>query len=181
MKIYCLSSLIAATALSTSAAFAAPATPKYLDFDHLPAAHGGDLVEIDLDEGLLSLASHFVGAAEKETADVLRGLKHVNVHVISLDDANRGEVVQRIQAARDGLTKDGWRRLVTVRQGGDQDVMVFAQTEMDAINGVAVTIVDGRNQAVVVNVTGSIKPEQIAALGKRFDIEPLKNLSVASK
>ena len=38
-----------------------------------------------------------------------------------------------------------------------------------------VTVLDGNKQeAVVVNVVGDIKPEQLAALGEAMNIEPLK-------
>jgi hypothetical protein len=33
---------------------------------------------------------------------------------------------------------------------------------------------------VLVNVVGDIKPEQIATLAERFDIEPLKHIKVAA-
>lgn len=47
-----------------------------------------------------------------------------------------------------------------------------------AIQGVAITVVEER-QAVFVNVVGNIKPEQVALLGERFDIEPLRKVGLA--
>ena len=38
------------------------------------------------------------------------------------------------------------------------------------------TVMDGTKQAVFVNVVGNIKPEQLALIGDRLNIEPLKKL-----
>jgi hypothetical protein len=51
----------------------------------------------------------------------------------------------------------------------------------EAIEGVAVTVLQGNSEAVLVNVVGDIKPEQLATLGERFDIEPLKKIGTTVK
>jgi hypothetical protein len=44
------------------------------------------------------------------------------------------------------------------------------------VEGLVVTILDGNREAVLVNIVGNIKPEQVALLGERFNIEPLKKV-----
>jgi len=46
----------------------------------------------------------------------------------------------------------------------------------DEIEGLVVTVIDDGKEAVVVNVVGSIKPEQLAELGDHYDIKGLKSL-----
>ncbi len=172
----------AALCLATVAAQAADGAPSYLDFSDIAPGAAGESVEVDLDEGLLTLASRFADGHEKEAAEVLRGLKSVQVRVISLDDKNREAVVSRIGHARTHLARDGWKRVAVVKQGNGQDVAVFARTKgAEAIQGIAVTVLEGTKQAVIVNVIGEIRPEQITALGARFGIEELKDLQIASK
>lgn len=174
-----LASSLLAASLSASAAESAPG---YMDFSDIAPAQTGQFVEVDLDEGLLSLAAKFAQGQEKEAAEVLRGLKTVRVRVISLDDKNRSSVFERVHGARTQLAKDGWKKIAVAKDGNGQDVAVFARVKGDeAIEGLAVTVLDGDREAVIVNIVGEIRPEQITALGARFGVEPLKNLNVAAK
>jgi hypothetical protein len=50
----------------------------------------------------------------------------------------------------------------------------------EAIEGLVVTVISDQKEVVLVNIVGDIKPEQIATLADRFDIEPLKNIKVAA-
>ena len=168
--------------IGSLSAFGADAQPSYLDFSDILPAPSGQFVEVDLDEGLLGLAAKFADGQEKEAAQVLRGLKSVHVRVISLDDRNRSKVLERVTGARSSLARDGWKRLAVAKDGNGQDVAVFARVKGDeAIQGLAVTVIDGDREAVIVNVVGEIRPDQISALGARFGVEPLKNLNVAAK
>lgn len=175
--------VLAVTALFLAPfAYAADARPAYLDFHDIAPAKQGTFVEVDLDQGLLSLAAKLAEGQEKEAAQILRGLKSVHVRVIGLDDANRATVVSRMQEAREKLSADGWKRIALARDGNGQDVAVFARLNGDeSIQGIAVTVIDGGREAVVVNVVGDLRPEQISALGVRFGIEPLKHVKVAAK
>jgi hypothetical protein len=45
---------------------------------------------------------------------------------------------------------------------------------------VVVTVLDQSNEAVLINVVGEVVPEQLASLGERFDIEPLRDLKLTA-
>jgi len=165
-------------------AFAAeqPATGGMVDFGKFsPPASGGQFVEVNLRENLIAMAARLTEGQEPEVAQLLRGLKAVRVNVIGLDDANRQEIGQRIQAIRTQLASAGWEHVVTAQQK-DEDISVFIKLRgTEAIEGVAVTVLQGGREAVLVNVVGDIKPEQLAVLGERFDIEPLKKIGATVK
>lgn len=165
-------------------AFAAdePAVGGMVDFGKFsPPASGGQFVEVNLRENLIAMAARLTEGQEPEVGKLLRGLKAVRVNVIGLDDANRQEVSQRIQTIRTQLASAGWERVVTAQQK-DEDVSVFIKLRgSEAIEGVAVTVLQGNSEAVLVNVVGDIKPEQLATLGERFDIEPLKKIGTTVK
>lgn len=171
-------------AFAATSAFASAADRElaHLDFGKITPAKDGQSVEIDLDEGLLGLAAQFAEGQEKEAAQILRGLSHVKVHVIGMDQENRSAVLDRVREVRTGLANEGWKRIVLVKDTKGEDVAIFARLNgSSAIQGLTVTVVEADKQAVIVSLAGDIKPEQIAALGQRFNIDPLKKLAVAKK
>ena len=181
-----LSPLTAATLLAVASALtvsgaesAAPAAelaPGYVDFGKMVPAAEGKFVEVNLSEGLLKFAATLASHQEPQAADMLKNLKHVRVNVVELNDANRDATIARVKAVRQQLETQGWSQVVNVREApkGD-DVQIFAKTRgAEAIEGLAVTVISGQHEVVLVNIVGDIKPEQIAMLAERLNIEPLK-------
>jgi hypothetical protein len=156
--------------------------PGYVDFGSFAPSGEGKFVEVDLPEGLIKFAAKFAAKDEPRAAEVLGNLKHVRVNVVELGDANRDEVKSRVQSLRHELIAQGWSQLVTVReQPKGDDVQVLAKMRgEEAIEGLVVTVISDQKEVVLVNVVGDIKPEQIATLADRFDIEPLKHIKVAA-
>lgn len=165
-------------ASSESSAPPANAAPGYVDFGALVPSAEGRFVEVNLPEGLLKFAAALAAKQEPQAADVIRNLKHVRVNVIELSDANRVATVERVQAVRRELEGRGWSEIVSVREPpkGD-DVRIYAKTRgEEAVEGLVVTVISGTREVVLVNIVGDIKPEQIATLADRFNIEPLKHI-----
>ena len=52
-----------------------------------------------------------------------------------------------------------------------------ARALAEAVEGIAVTVLSGDGEAVFVNIVGDIRPQQIAEVGERLNIDPLKKLS----
>ena len=46
----------------------------------------------------------------------------------------------------------------------------------DTVQGVVVMVMDGKKEAVFINVVGDIKPDQLAMIGEKFHIDPLKKI-----
>ncbi len=117
----------------------------------------------------------------QNVAKLLNGIKMVRVNVLGLTDQNRTEVEARAKAVRTDLNSSGWEKLVTVMNEG-QDVSIYLKMdEKSAIQGLTVVVVEGKKQAVFVNIVGDIRPEQLTMLGERLQIEPLKKLIPAPK
>ena len=49
----------------------------------------------------------------------------------------------------------------------------------EAIEGLVVTVIDHDREAVFVNIVGQLKPEDIARLGERLNLAPLKQVGAA--
>lgn len=173
-SLFWTTALVAVLQLS-SVARAADAPAGQVDFGKLlPPADGGQFVEVNVKGGLLALAARLTAKHEPEVADLLRGLTSVRVNVIGLDEGNRAALSERIQSLRRDLEEKGWERVVTVQEKG-QDVGVYLKHRgEEAIEGVVVTVIDGGKEAVLVNVVGDIRPEKLALIGERLNLEPLR-------
>ncbi|QYM77653.1 DUF4252 domain-containing protein [Horticoccus luteus] len=178
-------SLIVSSALvcAASVGFCAAPSSGYVDFGALPPGKG-DFVEVNLQSGLLKLAARLAKLQDPAAAELLGSLERVRVNVIGLDQGNAENITERVAKIRSKLADQGWEQIVTVKQHneGAQDVAIFLKHgEGEAIAGLVITVVDGAKQAVLVNVVGNIKPEQIELLARHLNIDGLKDVAVAKQ
>jgi hypothetical protein len=169
--------LAALAGVLTTAAFAAETHPGYVDFGKfVPSKSGGEFVEVNLKSNLINMVARLTSKEEPEVAEMLKGLHAVRVNVIGLDDSNREATESRVKSIRSELEGKGWERIVTAQEK-NQDVGIFLKTRgEEAIEGLVVTVIENNREAVLVNIVGDIKPEKLAELGERLDIEPLKKV-----
>jgi hypothetical protein len=175
-----LRSTLAATALLFASLNARAAAPGYVDLGQFKAAAGREFVEVNLHTPLLKFAAMFVDKDDADVAQLLRSIKQVHVNVVGYDDTNRSETTAHVQKLRHDLESQGWSQMVTVQGQEDQDIAIFVKmADDDSIDGLVVTVIDrGEKHAVVVNVIGNIKPEQLAAIGKGLHIDPLAQMEL---
>ena len=169
-------SVIAATALLFAFCSNADPLPGEVDFgEFTPPNSGGEFVEVNLGSNLIALAARVVPKKQSEVAKLLNSLQLVRVNVIGLDDENRGDLKSRAEKIQKSLKAQGWERIVTAQEKG-QDVGVHVKMRgTNSILGVAV-IVMKKDQAVFINIVGDVTPDQIALVGEQLNIEPLKKL-----
>lgn len=149
--------------------------PGQIDFGKFSApGAGGEFVEVNLSSSLISLAAKFIEKEEPEVARLLNTVQLVRVNVIGLNDENRSDLEKRAQKIRKELDTKGWERVVTAREH-DQDVGVYVKTHgKETVQGIVVMVMEGNKEAVFVNIVGDIKPEQLALLGDKLHLDPLK-------
>lgn len=179
-------SLVTATALSavlSVATFAADDEPGYIDVGQLMASSKGKFVEVNISTGMLKFAAKLAARQEPEAAELIGNLKRIRVNVVSLDDTNRKDTVAQIESIRQKLETQGWTQMVTVREqeGGDNVDVHVKQRGEDTIEGLVVTVIDKKGEAVFVNIVGSINADQIAKVAENLDIEPLKHVRTKAK
>ena len=180
MNKFICSSLAAATlslALITSSR-ASEAEVGAIDIGQLMPSAKGQFVEINLSPAMLKFAARIAARQEPEAAELIRNLKSIRVNVIGLDDTNRAATVEQIESVRRKLKTQGWTKMVTVREkndGDNIDVHVKQRGE-EAIDGLVVTVIDRKGEAVFVNIVGNINADQIAKIADKFDLEPLRKV-----
>lgn len=150
----------------------------YVDLGQFsPALSGGEFVEVNVPRNLISIAARLVGEDEPEISSLLAGLQSIRVNVVSVDESNLEELTERIARIRDHVTSNGWQQVVSVRDGNENVGVYVKALEDGVIEGVTITVIDDSDEAVFINIVGDVRPEQIAILGERFGIDPLKELS----
>ena len=173
-----ISQCLAVAMLTAAANFnaLAGASPGEVDFTNIAEpGKNAEYVCIHIGHNLTSLASRLVEKRQPEAAKLLRSVQLIHLNVVGLTDENRDVLQKRVHEFRDQLDKQGWARVVTVKEKDGDDVGVFVKTRGDeAVEGVVVTVLNGKEKVVLINVVGDIKPEQIAALGEALNIDPLK-------
>lgn len=183
MKSLIRTSLTAATAslALVTAAFAAPADePGYVDIGAFLPAAKGEFVEVNLSSALIKFATRLAKTQEPEVADLLGNLKSVRVNVVRMDDNNRADTLGKIEAVRRQLEGSGWAKVVTVREPGsgeNVDVHVKQQSD-DIIQGLVVTVISRKGEAVFVNIVGNISADKISQVAEKFNLEPLRKLKL---
>ena len=182
MKNLIRSSLAAAT-LSlalTTISFAAETEPGFVDIGQLMPSAKGEFVEVNLTSGMLKFAAKLATRHDPEAAELIANLKRIRVNVIGMDDSNRAATTAKIESVRRTLEAQGWTQMVTVREkdeGDNVDVHVKQRGD-DAIDGLVVTVIDRKGEAVFVNIVGNINADQLSKIADKFDIDPLKKVHV---
>ena len=180
MKNLLRSSLAAAT-LSlalTASSHATETEAGAIDIGQLMPSAKGQFVEINLSTALLKFAARIAARQEPETAELIRGLKSIRVNVVGMDETNRAGTIEKIEAVRQKLEAQGWTKMVTVREkeGGDNVDIHVKQHGEDAIDGLVITVIDKKGEAVFVNIVGNINADQLGKIADKFDIEPLRKM-----
>jgi hypothetical protein len=166
---------LAPFALAIVTATSVPAAdPGYVDFGKLAGPAQGEFIDVTLGKGVLKLASLVAKSKSTDASQLISGLSSVRVNVVGLDDSNRDQATERVRAIRKDLVRDGWDQIVEVRGKKQEDVAIFLKQHDGDIDGIVVTVIDERKkEAVLVNVVGHIKAEQLATLGEHLDIPQL--------
>ncbi len=174
MRLACLGSII----------FLLPVAAQELklppNFEKL-AEKASEVVDVTMDSSMLQLASRFLSDKDPDEARVkklISGLKGLYVKSFQFD--RRGEFEESdIESVRAQLRSPGWSRVVGVRSKKDgENVELFLKTEQGQIGGLAIIASEPR-ELTIVNIVGTMNPEQIRDLAGHFGV-PSIDLSFPS-
>jgi hypothetical protein len=174
---------VAAVAVGVSFNVLAGLPSGQVDFGKFPpSGDGGEFVEIQINSNLLSLAAQLVEKQEPAAAKLVRSVELIHVNVIGLNDANRADTVKRVRQIRHDLEAQGWEQNVAVQEKNGEDVGIYTKTRGgEALAGLVITVIEPKEEVVLVNIVGDIRPEQVAMLGEKLNIKPLKEVGAALK
>ena len=127
-------------------------------------------VEVNLNGSLLRMASSAAGEDDPEAAELIRGLRGIQVRVYPLDAA-RGELSDSIADFVRQFDAYGWQTMVRVRPDGQEsdDVTILVRALDDGFDGMVVMAVDEDDEsASFVLIDGPVDLSQLNRLSDRF-------------
>lgn len=154
--------------------------PGYVNLDEITGWFAREpSIIVNIKGALLDLVAEASRYEDPDLADLLHKLKSVQVRGFNLGYADFREAEQRTNAFAKRLEARGWDTVVLVRDHDDETVHVHVLVDKGAIAGMMVMVVSSdEDETVFVNIVGEINPEQIGRIGRRFDIDPLNDVTV---
>jgi hypothetical protein len=166
-----------ALVLSASIAAFGQALKLPPSFDKL-AKKASNTVEVSLDGPMLEAASAFLDPNDKEEATakkLISKLKGLYVHRFEFEDEEDASELSQgeLGGLRDQLKAPQWSRVVSVRSKEDgESVDIYVRRDGKAIGGLVILAIE-KGQLTVVDIDGSIQPEDLVSLGGHFGIPNL--------
>lgn len=145
------------------------------------ADKASDVVDVTLDGALLQLASRFLSEKDPDEAHVKRivsGLKGVYVKSFEFDERDQYNQSD-VEEIRAQLKAPGWARVVTSRsKRNGENSEIYIKTDAGQVAGLVIIVAEPK-ELTIVNLVGSIRPEDVRDLGghmgiPKIDVAPAK-------
>jgi hypothetical protein len=164
------------------------AQKKQVDLDKEPGYLNLEFVEqwfdkdpkiiVNIKGALLDLVAEASRYEDPDLAELLHKLKAIQVRGFALRRSEFDAVTDRANGLAKQLESDGWDTVVRVRDY-DENVDIFVRVHDGAIAGMIVMAVSpDDDETFFVNIVGDINPEEIGRIGRKFDINPLNEMTV---
>jgi len=142
--------------------------PGYVDFGELSSIFGEPTVQIAVGKSLLGLVGSLSASEDPEAAELFKRLNGVRVNVFETQQMADG-AVDYVKDVSSQLSSLGWESVVTVNTA-DEQVRIFMKIDEDKVQGITVMAVE-ENEAVFVNVIGSLNADELGKVMDNFDID----------
>lgn len=152
--------------------------PGYVDFgDFSSLENSKGVTEVELGEDLLSVLASISSDEDPNIMSILNGLKLVKANVYEIDDKNKDQLKEKINAVNSKLTNTDWKRIVRTRSEDESANVYIKMNNNKKIIGLVVTSFDDGDEAAFVNIVGTIDLATIGKLGKKFNIPSLNDIN----
>jgi len=163
-----LVAVVLLVSLSACGLTAPRSSEGFADLDSLGVMDTDRVMNLSIGPTLLHFAANHVDD-EPETRELLRSLDGVRMRIYEIDgDADR--VAGRMQAMSAKLQQDGWEPVLLVRDQAEQVHMLLRMLD-GQIRGMTVLVCDGATEAVVINLMGTIQPDQFNSVMMALDVD----------
>lgn len=150
--------------------------PGYLPIEQLNLFPPEKLsVEINIEGPLLRMIAAAARQDDPGFASVIAGLKGITLQAFPLKGVDATAVKARIAGAVRWLEGHAWTSSIKVRDQG-AETYVYLKQSGDRIDGLTLLSVSPGDEAVVINIVGTIDPAQLGRIGRKFDLPQLQKI-----
>ena len=152
----------------------------YADLDSLGVFDVDNTMTLSIGPALLSFAASHTESDPKAQA-LLRGLDGVRIRLYTID-GNADRVAGRLNRMGERLREQGWEPVAVIQEAGETVHMLMkpvGEAPNQRIAGLTVLVAD-RQEAVVVNVMGELKPELFSSTMAALDVNVTPQIQVAA-
>lgn len=143
----------------------------YVEFDELSGIYGEPKVRINIGEKLLHFVAKMNKDEDRDAARVLNNLKAVRVVVYRVNE-NAGPAIAMMKKVAEKLQTRDWEPVVTVSDEEEEEhVHIFVKLTGEVIDGLVVMAVDREDEAVFINIIGSLDPDQVGKVTRALNID----------
>lgn len=138
-----------------------------------------ETVDVTLDQTMLQFAQKLAGDSDSEAKRVLGGLRGIRVRSFEFDNEGAYSTAD-VEAMRKQLATPAWSKIAQVQSKREREnVDVFLRLGANEISGLVV-MVAGPKELTIVDIDGTIKPEDLRHVSGRAGI-PALDLRVGEK
>jgi len=133
-------------------------------------------VEVNVEGALMRMVEVASRQEDPELADLLARLDGVFVLGYDLEDRSLEQFDRLATSMGTDLGEDGWTVVMRYRDVAE-NTHFYVRLVGDGVAGMVVmSVEEGSDQAVFVNIVGDIDPEQIGRIGQKFQIGGMREL-----
>lgn len=137
----------------------------------------GPEVNINLGTGIINTILALSNDDEaKDMRKIMAGLEKIRVSVFELKgNKNTAKLGKLIKSKVDGLLKQGYESIVTVRDG-DETVNIIAKVKDQKLEDAMLIVMEEGDELVVISMEGILDLVQLAEISDHFDVD-LKDIA----
>lgn len=156
--------------------------PGYVNFDEIQIpANAEETVEVYIKGPLLKLIASATKKEDPALSKMLENLLMIRVNTFSVDSVLARDLASKVQVIEKKLEQQKWEKLVRVKSKKEHVNIYTKFNDRQQMSGIVVMAIEKNDEAVFVNVVGELDWKQISKLGKKFDIDELKEISEENK
>jgi hypothetical protein len=118
--------------------------------------------DIDLAGAALALMAGATASEDPQFADLMSNIERISVQVGRV--ASPDQVSATIADAVANLEARGWSRLLRVKTDGTEEIHMYGMGDAAALSGITIMVFDGEEEAVLLNIVGTLDPQVIGKL-----------------